>query len=136
MKRQILIDTQIFLWLFLAPERFTEAAIKFVRNRSDNDFFVSHVSAWEISIKFGTGRIKLPKPPEQFVPQRMQRARFKYLPLELDHVLRVHSLPMIHRDPFDRLIISQAALENLTILTTERMFTKYGVEVLRFTDIC
>lgn len=136
MKKQILIDTHIFLWLFLEPARFTKSAIAFVKNRRDNEFFLSHASSWEASIKFGAGKLKLPKPPELFVRQRMQRAGYLHLPIQLEHVLNVHSLPPIHRDPFDRLLVSQARIENMTILTADPIFAKYGASVLKFSDIC
>jgi len=136
MKKQILIDTHIFLWLFLEPERFTKTAIEFVKNRKENEFYLSHASSWEVSIKFGAGKLKLPKPPELFIPQRMQRSGYLHLPIELEHALNVHSLPQIHRDPFDRLIVSQAKLENMSILTADPIFSKYGVNAIKFSDIC
>lgn len=136
MMMNLLVDTHIFLWLFLEPERFTERAIKFVKNRKDNQFFLSYASSWEASIKFGSGKLKLPIVPELFIPRRVQRAGYRHLPIELDHVLNVHSLPPTHRDPFDRLIISQAKLEKMTILTADPIFSKYDVSVLTFADIC
>ncbi|MBC7898568.1 MAG: type II toxin-antitoxin system VapC family toxin [Saprospiraceae bacterium] len=136
MKKQILIDTHIFLWLFLEPERFSKAAINFVKDQKDNQFYLSHASSWEISIKFGVGKLKLPKPPEFFVPQRMQRAGYLHLPIELEHVLSVHLLPKIHSDPFDRLIVSQAIQEKMTVLTADPIFLKYNVDLLKFSDIC
>jgi PIN domain nuclease of toxin-antitoxin system len=136
MKKRILIDTQVFLWLFLEPERFTKTAIEFVKNRKDNEFYLSHASSWETAIKFGAGKLKLPKAPEMFIPQRMQRAGYLHLPIELEHILNVHSLPQIHRDPFDRLIVSQAKLESMSVLSADPVFTKYGIDVLKFTDIC
>ncbi len=136
MKPQLLIDTHVFLWLFLEPERFTDAAIAFVKNRRDHEFYLSHASSWEISIKFGSGKLKLPKSPELFVPRRVQRAGYLHLPIELEHVLNVHSLPQIHRDPFDRLIISQAKLEKMRVLTADPVFEDYGIDVIKFADIC
>jgi PIN domain nuclease of toxin-antitoxin system len=136
MRKKIVIDTHVFLWLFLEPERFTAKAIKFVKNRKDNEFFLSYASSWEVSIKFGSGKLKLPAPPELFVPRRIQRAGYLHLPVELEHVLNVHSLPPIHRDPFDRIIVSQAKIENLTILTADPIFGGYGANVLNFSEIC
>lgn len=136
MKKQILIDTHVWLWLFLEPERFTKTAIGFVRNRKNNIFYLSYASAWEIAIKFGAGKLKLPKSPELFIPQRIQRAGHLHLPIELEHVLNVHSLPQFHRDPFDRLIVSQAKLERMTVLSADPVFAKYNIDLLKFSDIC
>lgn len=135
-KTQLLIDTHVFLWLFLEPERFSEAAIAFVKNRRDYDFYLSHASSWEISIKVGSGKLRLPNSPELFVPRRVQRAGYFHLPIELEHVLSVHSLPSHHRDPFDRLIVSQAKLEKMQVLTADPVFEDYGVNVINFSEIC
>jgi PIN domain nuclease of toxin-antitoxin system len=134
-KTKILIDTHVFLWIFIEPKRFTKAAKIFVKDTKSNEFYLSHASAWEATIKFGIGKLKLPKPPEQFIPDRVRQAGYFHLPIELEHVVNVHSLPQIHRDPFDRLLISQANAEGLALLTADPIFSKYSVKTMDFAAI-
>ncbi len=134
-KKKILIDTHFFLWIFIEPKRFSENARKFIEDTDANDFFLSYVSSWEASIKFGLGKLRLPKPPDVFIPERVRLAEYFHLPIELGHVLNVHTLPLIHRDPFDRLLISQAKSEDLIILTDDRKFKRYDIQTLGFSDI-
>lgn len=135
MKNRILIDTHLLLWMFLEPERFSDKAEHFIKNSKDNDFFFSYASSWEISIKYGLGKIKLPKPPELFVPEIVRRAGVLHRPVELEQVLSVHSLPLLHKDPFDRLLIAQAKSENMTVFTADKIFSRYAVKTIYLSDI-
>lgn len=132
---KILLDTHIFLWIFTEPERFSRKARKYVENSDTSDFFLSDVSAWEASIKFGLGKLRLPEPPEVFFASRVRRAGYRHLRIDLDHVTHVHKLPTIHRDPFDRLLISQADVEGITILSDDPIFQEYDVKVMRLSEI-
>ena len=132
--KTILIDTHVYLWV-LGGRKLSKAAKEFFADRENKEFVLSDASAWEISIKFGVGKLELPEIPEIFVPDRVRRAGFSHRPIELQHVLKVHSLPQIHRDPFDRLIISQAMVEDMTILTSDSIFSKYSVNIINFKDI-
>ena len=127
---RVLIDTHVFLWLFLAPKRIPKKVEEFVHDSINNEIYISFVTAWEISIKYGAGKLKLPEMPESFVPDRIRRAGFLHLPIKLPHVLSVHALPLIHKDPFDRLLVSQAKTENLTILTADPNFARYKIKTL------
>jgi PIN domain nuclease of toxin-antitoxin system len=129
---KILIDTHILLWLYLEPKRISAEIKDFVHDRKRNEIYVSDVSGWEISIKYGIGKLKLPEIPELFVPDRIRRAGFLSLPIDFQHVLRVHNLPPIHGDPFDRLLVSQSQSENMTIFTADRNIPKYDAKVLEF----
>ena len=124
---RVLIDTHVFLW-FMEGVRLRQNARNFLSDTLTNEIFVSHVTAWEISIKYGIGKLKIPDVPEIWFPDRLRRAGFLQLPIEMRHALRVHNLPPMHRDPFDRLLISQADVENLTIVTEDLNFTKYQVK--------
>ena len=126
---KVLIDTHILLWFYLEPHRIKRNALNFLKNTADNEIFVSHVTAWEISIKYGIGKLKIPEVPEIWMPDRLRRAGFTHLPIKMQHVLRVHDLPLIHKDPFDRLLISQSNVENLTIVTEDPNFSKYQVKI-------
>ncbi len=131
----LLIDTHVFAWIFIEPHRFSSKARKFLEDIKSNHFFFSDASAWEASIKFGLGKLKLPETPEVFFPDRVRRAGYSHLPIDLSHVTRVYSLPRLHGDPFDRLLISQAKVEGMTIISDDPMFGRYGVASLRLRDI-
>lgn len=107
----------------------------FLQDTFNNEIFVSYVTAWEIAIKYGIGKLKIPDVPEIWVPDRIRRAGFLQLPIEMRHTLSVHNLPPIHKDPFDRLLISQANAENLTIITEDPNFTKYQVKTKLLSDL-
>ncbi len=127
---RVLIDTHVFLWLFIEPKRVPQKVVEFLHETAANDFYLSILSAWEISIKYSVGKLKLPDAPERFVPNRMARAGFHSLPVQMAHALFVHNLPPFHKDPFDRLLISQAQAEGLKILTADPIFSKYNVDIL------
>ena len=131
---KVLIDTHIFLW-FMKGVRLPSIAQNFLQDTFNNEIFVSYVTAWEIAIKYGIGKLKIPDVPEIWVPDRIRRAGFLQLPIEMQHTLRVHNLPPIHKDPFDRLLISQANAENLTIVTEDPNFAKYQVKIKRLNDL-
>lgn len=136
MTMKLLIDTHVFLWIFIEPNRFSSQARRFFEDTgSKHQFFLSDVSAWEGSIKFGLGKLKLPEKPEIFFPDRVRQAGYRHLRIDLSHVTRVHSLPRFHGDPFDRLLISQSLVEDMTILTHDRVFTRYDVKLLTLRDI-
>lgn len=132
---RLLVDTHVFLWIFSDLHDFSARAKSFFEDLESNQFYLSDASAWEASIKFGSGKLKLPEKPEVFFPDRVRRAGYRHLPIDLNHVTRVHSLPRIHGDPFDRLLVSQAKLEGLTILSNDPIFKKYGIETLTLNDI-
>ena len=130
-----LVDTQIFLWFLSAWHRFSEKARQFLENTATNQFFLSDATAWEVSIKYGLGKLKLPERPELFFMDRVRKAGYKHLHIDLRHVTRVHSLDQHHRDPFDRLLISQAILEDMTLISDDRVFKLYEVDSLTLKDI-
>lgn len=125
---RILLDTQCWLWMQALPERFSSNALRLVED-PENDLFLSTASSWEIAIKSGLGKLSLPMPPDDYVPDRMRSSGVIGLPIEHSHALQVASLPLHHRDPFDRLLIAQAQLERLTILTADRQLVQYEVQI-------
>jgi PIN domain nuclease of toxin-antitoxin system len=90
---------------------------------------LSVASAWEIAIKFAAGKLRLPQAPDGLVAQWMAEDRVAPLPILLTHALRAGELPPHHRDPFDRLLIAQAQIEGLTLLTADRELAQYDVAV-------
>ena len=98
----------------------------------DSEAFVavSAATAWELAIKWRAGHIKLPQPPQTWMPAAMESGGFNLLAITLDHALAVADLPSHHTDPFDRLLIAQARLEALTIVTADTAFEDYEVTLL------
>lgn len=125
----ILIDTHIFLWLFGQSKRISPNLLNLLRNKNNKVYF-SAASAWEIAIKYGNGKLQLPDSPEIFVPARIKRANFLWLEINQEHTLAVAKLPLIHKDPFDRLLVTQANVENLTLLSADKVFNNYAVKLI------
>lgn len=127
---RLLLDTQSWLWMTSTPERFSAAARAIVERR-EHELYLSAASAWEIAIKHSIGKLRLPEPPPVYVPARIDATGVRPLPIDHAHALRVWTLPQHHRDPFDRLLIAQAQIEELTILTSDPTFDVYDVATLR-----
>ncbi len=126
---RILLDTHCWLWWITTLEKLSPTAQQLIMD-GHNEVFLSAASSWEIAIKYSLGRLPLPEAPEKFVPPRLTRDAITPLPISHSHALRVASLPLHHRDPFDRLLISQAQLEQLTIMTVDKQFEAYEVELI------
>lgn len=124
-----LLDTHTFLWWNADAPQLSEAVRAIIAD-GDNQIFLSAASAWEIAIKAALGRLSLPEPPEQYVANRLTLHRMQGLPIQLSHALRVYSLPEIHRDPFDRLLVAQSQMEKMPILTADENISSYEVEVI------
>ena len=125
-----LLDTHVWLWLVADPARIRSDLLSELRDGRTR-LLLSAASAWEIAIKWAAGRIELPEPPSTYVPARMHRSSVHGLPIEHRHTLHVASLPKHHRDPFDRLLVAQAQLESLPILTADAAFESYDLQVVR-----
>ncbi len=125
----LLVDTHVFLWMQAAPERLGE-----IRERLESateDVYLSAASAWELSIKYSLGKIALPEPPAAYVPSRMSISALQGLPVTHAHAVAVAGLPWHHRDPFDRLLVAQAQLERLVLVTADEAIDPYEVETIR-----
>jgi PIN domain nuclease of toxin-antitoxin system len=127
---KLLVDTHCWLWMQASPERFSDDT-RAVLLDSANTLLLSAASSWEIAIKYALGKLPLPEPPAAYVPSRMQRSGTTALAVEHAHTLQVASLPPHHRDPFDRLMIAQAMVESLSVLTADDAFTPYDVAIVR-----
>jgi PIN domain nuclease of toxin-antitoxin system len=127
---RLLLDTHVWLWMIARPERLSAEARARLEDPA-NELFLSAASAWEISIKHRLGKLELPEPPERLVPSRLARDGVTPLPVTVDHALRVAVLPDLHRDPFDRLLVAQAQIEGLVLVTADPAIAGYGAEILR-----
>ena len=124
-----LVDTHVWLWMLTAPDRIRGKATGVIGDGS-SALLLSAASSWEIAIKYAIGRLPLPEAPETYVPSRMRATGLESLPISHTHALRVAGLPRHHDDPFDRLLVAQAQLEGLTIVTADAAFERYDVPVL------
>lgn len=127
--KRYLIDTHVWLWMQSDPDRLRDETRAIVEDVRDSLLF-SAASAWEIAIKYRLGKLPLPEPPASYVPDRMRRSRTSPLPVDHAHVLRTAELPDHHRDPFDRVLVAQAQLLDLTIITVDDQLSADDVAVV------
>jgi PIN domain nuclease of toxin-antitoxin system len=125
---KILLDTHALLWFLNGDRNISDRAVNEILSE-ENEVLISIASLWEISIKFSLGKISIDGGFKHVV-NLIHGNRFHLLPITTDHVIKVASLPFLHRDPFERLIIAQAMVENITILTRDPDFAGYRVKVL------
>jgi len=125
----VLLDTSTLLWWVTGGDRLSDAE-RWAIQEPGNQVFVSVASAWEIAIKVERGRLTLPLPAERYLPDLLRRFGFEALDVRLAHALRAGSLPVHHRDPFDRLLVAQAQLEDLPIVTADPAIARYDVDTI------
>ena len=126
---RILVDTQCWIWMLATPDRLGPVGRGIVASY-EHELLLSAASAWEISIKYALGKLTLPAPPLECVPALLARSGVTALPILHHHALRVGTLPPVHRDPFDRVLVAQAQAEDLLLLTADRIFERYDVKLL------
>jgi PIN domain nuclease of toxin-antitoxin system len=124
-----MLDTCTLIWLSSKPENISENAAKIIDEKSTT-CVVSHVSVWEMALKIRAGKMVFPKPLRRWITEQKDIWKFEWLTVSLDHILKTTELQDHHRDPFDRLLISQAQTANLPIITPDEFIRKYPVEVI------
>ncbi len=122
----VLLDTHAFLWWITDNDELSPRAREVITD-GRNELFLSAASGWEISIKTRLGRIDFPKAPDKFLIHHLSVNGITPLSISIQHALQVLNLPDIHRDPFDRIIVAQAILEKMTILTRDAYIKRYDV---------
>jgi PIN domain nuclease of toxin-antitoxin system len=127
---RLLLDTHIFLWWVDDASDLSDTARRAIADEK-NECYLSLTSCWEMAIKSSLGKLRLAKPVERFVSEQLTANGFTLLPIELRHAAKIEKLPLHHRDPFDRLLIAQAMSEKLIIVSVDRIFSDYGVKVIR-----
>jgi PIN domain nuclease of toxin-antitoxin system len=126
---KVLLDTCTFLWVLFEPAQLSSAARASVIDPG-NEVYLSSVSAWEICVKHGLGKLALPAPPEVLVPEQREAHGISSLPLDERAALFIGRLPALHRDPFDRMLTSQALCNAMTIVTPDPLIGRYPVNTL------
>jgi PIN domain nuclease of toxin-antitoxin system len=124
-----LLDTHAFLWWIGDDPRLSERARE-VLSDGDNDLVFSAASGWEIAIKARLGRLHVPGDLNTYLFRQLTENYTSVLPVHLSHALRVHALPEHHRDPFDRLLVAQAIVEEIPLLSADPRIARYPVEVV------
>ncbi|OGG53970.1 MAG: hypothetical protein A3F84_04730, partial [Candidatus Handelsmanbacteria bacterium RIFCSPLOWO2_12_FULL_64_10] len=123
---RLLLDTQAFLWFVLDDPRMSATASTLVA-APDNDIEISPASYWEIAIKISLKKYELQEPYEMFMERELATNQFRILPIEPRHTAVLTSLPFHHRDPFDRLLVAQAMVENMTLFTRDYQELKQSI---------
>ncbi|RJQ59375.1 MAG: type II toxin-antitoxin system VapC family toxin [Desulfobacteraceae bacterium] len=122
----VLLDTHAFLWLISGDDRLSEMAREIFLNPM-NTLFFSAASLWEIGIKKSLGKISLKSEWVETIQAEMEMNAVQWLPIEMSHCAEVAKLPFHHRDPFDRMLIAQAIIEKLQLLSQDRRLSAYAV---------
>jgi PIN domain nuclease of toxin-antitoxin system len=122
---KLLLDTQCWLWWFAQPERLSDEAIAYIA-AEDNDLWFSVASVWEIGIKVAIGKLPLPEPIDRYISSRMVQLGARSLEITATHALQAAALPLHHRDPFDRMLIAQAQLGDMMLVSADAIVRQYS----------
>lgn len=125
---KLLLDTHVFLWLHADRLRLPPALLEELGDL-ENSLFLSVASAWEIGIKHALGRLSLPESPADWLTSRLPASGTNALAITLPHALTSAALPPHHRDPFDRLLVAQAQVDDLTLVTSDAQLAAYDVPI-------
>ncbi len=125
----LLLDTHTFVWWRDDPDKLSKAAYGAIL-AAENEVFLSVVVAWELQIKIALNKFELKSSLAKSIEAEQRANGFRILPVKLEHALNLENLPSHHKDPFDRLLISQAIVEDFTLVSSDRRFGAYGVNLL------
>jgi PIN domain nuclease of toxin-antitoxin system len=123
---KILLDTATFLWAVTDARDLSKDARELFSD-PENEIYLSSVSAWEISVKHALGKLPLPESPIKFVPAQRKEHGVEALDLDEEAALHLNRLPVLHKDPFDRMLVCQAIVQGLVLLTPDKLITQYAV---------
>lgn len=126
---KVLLDTCTFLWIVTGAAELSDVALEIYQD-PDNSVYLSPISTWEIAVKYSLGRLPLPESPETYIPRLRVKHGIDSLPLDEESSLHIVRLPELHRDPFDRMLICQAIVGGLVILTPDKAITQYPARSL------
>jgi PIN domain nuclease of toxin-antitoxin system len=124
-----LLDTHVFIWMDSDPSLLS-ASVEGLLKDKQNAVYISVVSVWEMQIKVQIGKLTLSAPVEKLVQEQRDNNDLNILPVTLAHALKVGDLPLHHKDPFDRLLVAQAIVEDFTLITKEPILSQYEAKVI------
>jgi PIN domain nuclease of toxin-antitoxin system len=124
-----LLDTHTFLW-WIADDPRLSARVRKIIGEGKNELFLSAASGWEIAIKAELGRLQVPDDLARFISHQLAVNAIASLPVQMSHALHVRTLPRLHRDPFDRLLVAQSQIEDLPILTADAQIAQYPIKTI------
>jgi PIN domain nuclease of toxin-antitoxin system len=125
---KLLLDTHVFLWLRYDTQRIPEKVLS-VYYDTNNAIFLSMASIWEMQIKTQLGKLELKIPLFELIEEQICNNGLQILPIEMQHIFALTNLPFYHKDPFDRLILIQAQLENLKLASADTVFSNYEIDL-------
>ena len=123
------LDTHAFLW-WITDDPKLSLLVRGIISDGENEIFISAATGWEIAIRSQIGRLKLPDEPRRFILEQLKINGMKSLPIEMRHALHISTLPTYHQDPFDRILIAQAQMEDLPVLSADPEIAKYEVTII------
>jgi len=124
-----LLDTHAFIWWISGASQWPASVTEWM-SQASGSIWISVASLWEMSIKIRLGKLKMPDPFDRYVLRQIQMNRLEILPVHAPHVFETMKLPMHHRDPFDRLLIAQARIEKLTLISQDEALRAYDVPMI------
>lgn len=125
----VLLDTSTFIWVIANPKRLSKRAKDICFNEK-NVLYFSVISAWEMQIKYQLNKLPLPETPEKIIQSQIIKHDIVVLPVELENIFLLSTLPPIHKDPFDRMLVCQAKTRKMVILTPDPILRKYTVKTI------
>ena len=126
---RILLDTCAFLWLVTDDPQASELA-KEIFLKEDNELLLSAVTGFEIAVKYSLGKLRLAEPPKEFITNRINANALTELPVSMTHALVLQNLPLHHKDPFDRLLVAQAMVNQIPLLSADQQLSAYDINRL------
>lgn len=126
---QYLLDTHVLIWWITDDKRLSSRAKNLIKKRRSNIYW-SVASSWEVSIKHALGRLEFDEPIEEFIPSELAKNNIESLTIQNSHAFLAGRLPIHHKDPFDRMLIAQARIESLGMISDDSKFKLYDVDVL------
>jgi len=125
----LLLDTHIFIWYSVNADKLSKSALDAI-NDEENLLYLSQASIWEMQIKQNLGKLVLPSDIKSIVKKQLEVNAFELLQIKNEHFWQLADLPKLHKDPFDRLLVCQAQIESLTMVTCDSKISGYGIDVL------
>lgn len=126
---KLLIDTCTLLWIATDAQELSDK-VRSVFIDPLNEALLSAASCWEISVKYGNNKLPLPMPPDSFIDELCKVYKIRLIPILPEDALYVHKLPSLHNDPFDRMLVAQAIINDFVILTPDKAIVQYGVKTI------